>query len=237
VGKNPIGDYLRYIWKKSEESAPDEAKRLQDLYRNLKPIERYYYNCIVRREEDENGVIQENVGPKILSVGKTLHEKILTGICGDPEIGEEPLGDVTDHKVGRDFKIVKKIVKSGDQSYPKYEGSKFLDSSPLGTPEQIEKWTKDMHDLSALRIIKPVEVLEHELKCHLGLVTDSETEFNASEYENKVEPVTVENVVSPMSVPLVKQESVENESDDESPDLNADSDVDPDFLAELNALD
>ena len=140
VGENPIGEYLKWLWKESEKKAPDEQDRMRALYRQIKPIERYYYNCIVRREEGEDGVIRENVGPKILSVGKTLHQLILKGICGDEEMGEAPLGDVTDLKTGRDFKIIKNIVKSGGDSYTKYDSSKFMDTSTLGTPEEIEVW-------------------------------------------------------------------------------------------------
>jgi hypothetical protein len=188
---------LKWLWKESEKKDQDEQDRMRALYRQIKPIERYYYNCIVRREEGEDGVVRENVGPKILSVGKTLHQLILKGICGDDEMGEPALGDVTDLKNGRDFKIFKNIVKSGGDSFPKYDSSRFLDPSPLGTPEEIETWLENMHDLTGLRVVKSPEELDHELKIHLGVIPDSSTDFDPSEYQKVAEGVTTVTTETP----------------------------------------
>ena len=191
VGQNPIGDYLRWLWKESENAAPAEKDKMQKTYRELKPIDRYYYNVIVRSETDESGNIKKNVGPKILSVGKTVHETILRGICGDVEMNQPRLGDVTDFKTGRDFKLVKTIKKSGDMTWPNYETSHFLDESPAGTPEECSSWIEGLHDLSSLRTLKSPEELENELMIHLGLKQENTaSSFDPSKFQSLTPPVS-----------------------------------------------
>ena len=108
AGECPLCLYYNWLWKESESKGPEEAAKLQAQARAIKPIERYYYNCIVRKEVDEKtGEVRTDVGPKILSVGKTLHKMIISAIVGNEEMQEPALGDVTDFKTGRDFKIIK----------------------------------------------------------------------------------------------------------------------------------
>lgn len=225
VGHNPIVDYMRHIWKQSEQSAPAERDRLQALYRQIKPVERYYYNVIVREERSEDGVVKKNVGPKILSVGKMVHEIILRGILGDKEMNQPRLGDVTDQKSGYDFKLVKTIRKSGDQQFPNYEGSHFLEQSPAGTPDEWKSWMDDLHDLESLRILKTAEELEHELQVHLGLKQESSSNFDPSKFSR---PVEAAESPSPVAVSA----RVESESSDDDDDDVADKD----FIEELKRL-
>lgn len=225
VGHNPIVDYMRHIWKQSEQSAPAERDRLQALYRQIKPVERYYYNVIVREERAEDGTVKKNVGPKILSVGKMVHEIILRGILGDKEMNQPRLGDVTDQKSGYDFKLVKTIRKSGDQQFPNYEGSHFLEQSPAGTPDEWKSWMDNLHDLESLRILKTAEELEHELQVHLGLKQESSSNFDPSKFSR-----TVEAAESPS--PVAVSARVESESSDDDDDDVADKD----FIEELKRL-
>ena len=225
VGHNPIVDYMRHIWKQSEQAAPAERDRLQALYRQIKPVERYYYNVIVREERAEDGTLKKNVGPKILSVGKMVHEIILRGILGDKEMNQPRLGDVTDAKSGYDFKLVKTIRKSGDQQFPNYEGSHFLEQSPAGTPDEVSSWMGSLHDLTSLRTLKTAEELEHELQVHLGLKQDSSSGagFDPSKFSKPVEAAS-----SPS--PVTASVKVEKESDD------GDDIADKDFIEELKRL-
>lgn len=242
VGENPIGDYLKWLWKESEQAAPDEQKRMQNLYRDLKPIERYYYNVLVRSETDESGNVKKDVGPKILSVGKTVHEAILRGICGDKEMNQPPLGDVTDFKTGRDFKLVKTIRKSGDMTYPNYESSHFLEESPAGDPDQCKQWMENLHDLSSLRILKSAEELENELMIHLGLKQETSSNFDPSKFKSStpstattskvkqvVEEEDVEEDSPAVATKVSKKKSEPVEEDDEEV-------ADKDFLEELRKL-
>ena len=227
VGDNPIGDYLKNLWKESEQAPPEERDRMQRLYRELKPIERYYFNVIVRAETDDNGNIKKNVGPKILSVGKTVFEIILRGICGDKEMNQPKLGDVTDFKTGRDFKLIKTIRKSGENTYPNYETSHFLDESPAGDPDECSRWMENLHDLSSLRIIKTSEELDNELMIHLGLKQDTGGSSDSSKY--KTETRSSDSVEEKVPVSVSVSESVENSEDEEEM-------ADKDFLEELRKL-
>jgi len=230
VGKNPITEYMRTLWKESEQAAPEEAERKRNLYRQIKPVERYYYNVIVREERAEDGTIKKNVGPKILSVGKTVHEIILRGILGDKEMNQPRLGDVTDFKSGYDFKLVKTIRKSGDQSFPNYEGSHFLEQSPAGDPDECKRWMEGLHDLKALRILKSYEELEHELLVHLGLKQEVVGGFDINKYASKPgATVAAEAKVAVSPAVTVAEESEDSESSDSS-------DADEDFLEELRKL-
>jgi hypothetical protein len=244
VGENPIGDYLKWLWKESEQSSPDERDRMQALYRQLKPIDRYYYNVIVRSETDDAGNVKKNVGPKILSVGKTVHEAILRGICGDPEINQPRLGDVTDFKSGRDFKLVKTIRKSGENTYPNYESSHFLEESPAGDPDDCKSWMENLHDLGSLRSLKTSEELDHELMVHLGAKQETSSNFDPNKYKS---PTAVTSSVATSPVPkvrVVEEEDVEEvvtskvtkrvpaPTDDDDDDEMADKE----FLEELRKL-
>lgn len=183
--RNPcvICKYYNELWKEAERKEGKAAEELKNQARAIKPIERYYYNCIVRTSVNKNGETEKNVGPKILSIGKTLHQRIVRAIVGDPANDEKPLGDITDIKGGRDFKIIKKLRGTGRDAYPNYDDSKFLEPSPLGEKDQVETWMASLHDLASLRALKPVEEMKIELKKHLGIIQDEATSFDLSEFQ------------------------------------------------------
>lgn len=186
IGENSIVDkYLRDLWSKSEKVTGKAQDELRAQYRDLKGIERYYYNVIVRQEKDiKTGELVKNSGPKIFSCGKTIHAMIVRAIVGDKTAGEEPLGDITNPKSGRDFKLVKKM--NGD--YPNYDLSKFLDASPLGEPDEVSGWLDNLHDLQAIRVVKSDDELKHALKVHLGLIQEDQDDgnYDPSEFTQSV---------------------------------------------------
>jgi len=240
VGENPIGDYLKWLWKESEQAKPEERDRMQRLYRELKPIERYYFNVIVRSETDENGSVKKNVGPKILSVGKTVYEIILRGICGDKEMNQPKLGDVTDFKTGRDFKLVKTIRKSGDNTYPNYETSHFLDESPAGDPDECKKWIENLHDLASLRVLKTTQELENELLVHLGLKQEVSSGFDPSKYQSSSSSPTVNATATAIKQEVDEVETTASRKSSVVDSFEEDDDeeeiADKDFLEELRKL-
>ena len=186
LGDCPICRYYSWLWKESEKKAQDEADKDQALARKIKPIERYYYNCIVRSVHNEKtGEVEKNVGPKILSVGKMIHQVIIRAIVGNEAIDEKGLGDITDIKNGRDFKIVKNLRQSGKDVFPNYSDSKFMDVSPAGNPDEVEKWIANLHQLKSLRTVKDGEFLKKQLKIHLGLEKDDvgTDGFDPSEFQ------------------------------------------------------
>ncbi len=182
-----ICKYYNDLWKKSEDESGEAAKALQDQARKIKPVERYYYNCIARHQIGKNGEVEKNVGPKILSIGKTLHQRIVRALGGNKKTEEAPLGGsigaILDFKDGRDFKIIKTISRSGKDSFPNYDDSKFLDPTPIGEKDQIETWLASLHDLNALRVLKSLDEMKTELKRHLGLIPNDDTSFDLSEFQ------------------------------------------------------
>jgi hypothetical protein len=233
LGDCIICKYYSDLWQRSESLSGKAQEELQNQARAIKPVERYYYNVIVRSEKDKDGNIKKNVGPKIFSCGKTTHSKIIRAMKGDEAAGEKPLGDITHPKDGRDFRVVKKVVKGGGgMEYPNYDNSKFEDQSPAGSLDELKGWLDSLHDLQALRAIKSADELKHALKVHLGMVRESSNsnDSDLSEFRNTnpvkakpAEAIREELVVS--TTPVSKEETKENE------DL-----ADDDFLKELNGM-
>ena len=185
-GDCPVCRYYNWLWKESERQSPDAAVQTQNKARAIKPIDRYYYNVMVRQQiNNKTQEIETNVGPKIWATGKTLHGTILKFILGDKTMDITPLGDVTDPKTGRDFKLIKVMKQSGKDSFPTYNDSKFLAQSPLGDPDQVKAWLENLHDLVAIRDrgIMTFDELDHQLKVHLGIEKDESTDFDASRYQ------------------------------------------------------
>lgn len=171
----PICDYNNALWREidklEDKGNKDAAEELKREARSIKPIERYYYNAIVREIRNEKGV-EKNVGPRILSVGKILHKMIIRAIVGDEN--EKALGDVTHVKTGYDFVIRKELRGTGKDAFPNYDRSSFArESSPLGTPEEVTKWQASLHDLTKLRTLKETSELETQLAIHRGLIPDT----------------------------------------------------------------
>lgn len=192
----PICDYYSGLWKQADKldkaGHGAEAEKLKDEARDIKPVERYYYNAIVRSLTIE-GETKQNVGPRILSVGKILHRMIIRAIVGDDADPDSKLGNITDLKNGFDF-IIRKEVTSGE-GFPKYDRSGFArNSSPTGTPEEIAQWVADLHDLTKLRNPKEVDYLEKELAIHRGLIKDDSETFNTEDFDAKWSQKAAEEV-------------------------------------------
>ena len=164
----PICQEYSRLWKVSNSQTGDQQARTQAQAREIKPIERYYWNVIVRQQINaRNGQIEKNVGPKILSCGKTLQSIILESINGSELTGRPRLGNITHPVSGRDFRIIKKITKgSGGSEYPKYDQSRFEDPSQLGDDEQIKQWLTALHDLESLKQYRDRNELAEAMREH-----------------------------------------------------------------------
>jgi len=129
----------RDTWRLVEETQDYNTKTaLMVEARKLKPIERYFYNVISEGEV------------KLFPVGKTLHEKIVRGICEavPPKLGwferfwrwlfrKPKTWSALDWESGYNF-VIKKNMKGG---YPDYSNSGFIKTNtPAGTKEQIKEW-------------------------------------------------------------------------------------------------
>lgn len=244
----PICEYYHSLWKEIErlesKGRDKEAEDLKEEARSIKPIERYYYNAIARSITDEAGNKQTNVGPMILSIGKTVHKMILRAIMG--EENEPALGDVTHPKKGYDF-LIRIENRGGKENYPNYDRSAFArESSPLGTPEEIKKWASTLHDLTELRVLKNVEELERELARHRGLIQDNESSFNVEEFDKKygrsnnkaAKPaVSEEDAVNAVVQNSEEFDEFEGVTPPETPASNADIAIDDEeFLKEFSSV-
>jgi hypothetical protein len=166
-GECPCCKKYNALWQEAKITGdPNERSKIENKARSLKPVERYFWNAIVRSENNpKTGAVDKNVGPKILAIGKTVQTLILESIRGSEMIGKAALGDVTDPFKGRDFKLIKKVVRgSGGAEYPNYDHSIFLDPCPAGTTEELKKWLHSIHDLSECRKIPAREELEVEVR-------------------------------------------------------------------------
>jgi hypothetical protein len=175
----PICQEYSRLWKMSNTQTGAEQQRTQAQARQIKPIERYYWNVIVRQQVNKNGVLEKNVGPKILSCGKTLQTIVLESINGSELTGRKKLGNITHPVTGRDFRLVKKIVKGNMNSeYPKYDQSSFEDPSELGTEAEITQWINNMHGLEELRTLRPRDEMLVAMREHFngGVSVTSEWE-------------------------------------------------------------
>lgn len=234
-GECIICKYYSDLWQKSEKLSGKAQEDLQQRAREIKPVERYYYNVIVRQEKQKDNSILKNVGPKIYSCGKTVHAKIMRAIVGDANAGEKPLGDITHPANGRDFRLVKKVVNvGGGAEYPNYDLSKFEEPTALGEMDDMQGWIANLHDLQALRTLKDEEVLKHELKVHLGLVKEEGAKDDLAEFRNGpsnsgTETAEAEDVV---------REELTSKPATQATAKKAEEDVlaDDDFMAELEGM-
>jgi hypothetical protein len=162
----PICREYNAMWEKSKKMPPDRAKSIQEKARSIKPVERYYYNCIVRSQlNPKTNNIETNIGPKIFSCGKTVHNIICLSISGNETTGKRALGDVAHPLSGRDFKVVK--VLRGKDGFPNYDQSFFEDASQLGTKEQINRWLTSYHDLEVIPTYLTIDQMEEALTAFL----------------------------------------------------------------------
>lgn len=175
-GECPICVHYNNLYREAENIKDEkEIEALRKLASSIKPIERYYYNCIVRKEIDpDTGEVKLNVGPKIYSAGKSVHARILRAYVGNVKLDEPPLGNISHPITGRDFKINKELRSSGGDNFPNYDSSKFLEESRLGTDAEIQKWLSTLHNLEDLRLkeLKSVDELQRQIDIFRGIIED-----------------------------------------------------------------
>lgn len=237
-----ICEYYNALWAKADEleekGRSEDAEKIKQEARSIKPVERYYYNAIVRKLVDEKGE-HTNVGPRILSVGKVLHKMIVRAIIGDET--EPALGDVTNPKTGYDFLIKKELRGTGTDAWPNYDRSCFArEPSILGTSDEIKNWVESLHDLKELRVLRTAEELDKELAIHRQLIPDEKgkgrMDIDAfdSTYKGRSQvsvgaKISEDDAISS----VVGQESVSVPTSNPSEDLNIDMD---EFTKELEGM-
>jgi hypothetical protein len=249
----PICDYYSSLWKQIEKIEKQhgkdcpEADPFKQEARDLKPVERYYYNAVVRSMVLD-GKELKNVGPRILSVGKILHTMIIRAIVGNQGDPDSKLGNIADLKNGYDF-IIRKTVTLGSEGFPKYDSSGFArNPSPAGASEEVTKWAENLHDLTKLRNPRDMQYLEKELAIHRGLIADETQNFdtdgfdarwgkkNSEEVQQLVEEASTKvQVVVPAGVP--KKAPAKKAEAVAAPVVEDVSIEDEEFLKELEGME
>lgn len=139
TGDCPICDHYASLWKQAEtyHSGSDSHRDITDKARVLKPVERYYYNVISSRQ---TSVSVEDSTPKLMSVGKSLHEQIMATVCN---LGDD--GDIQSPTSGRDFIIRKETGRF--QGFPIYT-SQSCAPTELKTP--VDDLLEKSYDLTQI---------------------------------------------------------------------------------------
>tara|TARA_Y100000034_G_scaffold106329_1_gene134955 strand:+ start:4248 stop:5345 length:1098 start_codon:yes stop_codon:yes gene_type:complete len=204
--------YYSHLWKLSEELEGDEQEEMQNRARKFRPFPRYYFNAIeVGRSDGESDMGKV----KIFSCGQTVYDKVVLALAGNEK--KDPLGDVTDFgPQGRILRVEKTMIGQGRSAYAKYDDTDFFRPEALGTPEEVENWMGNLHDLHALRRILPYEELKKKLQIHLGVVEPDfgDDNFNPSDYEVANEAVkhntsTATTVAVKAEVPATEEPKAE----------------------------
>lgn len=189
-GRCPINDEYRRLWDEitrlEKNKRMDAAQELRDLVKKIGPIKKYHYACIVRSEMvDGKEVI--NSGPKIYSAGEDVHKKIINKVVGQATLKIKGIGDVTAFEfdqqgkpTGRDFQIIKSIRK-GEEGFPEYNQSDFIEPSVAGTREEWDRWMANLPDLSAERRLRPVSEIQEALDIFFGRKADPSTQVVGSQ--------------------------------------------------------
>lgn len=224
----PICDYYNSLWQQVDrletEGNKPEAERLKAEARSIKPIERYYYNALVRKMT-VGGELKTNVGPRVLSVGKVLHQMIIRAIVSEDLT--EKLGDITHVKNGFDF-IIRKEMRS---DYPNYDRSTFArEPSPLGDADLIAHVAANMIDLTKFRTIKDIEAIKKELAIHRGIIPDDTAAFDVEQFDAEFREPGEGSTSTSVSVPVQVTSTPVETAKPQVADEAIESD---DFLADL----
>lgn len=133
VGECPICDYYNRLWNDSSESRQrgdlSTEQQLINKARQLKPVERHYYNVLV------NGEV------KLFSAGKTIHDQFVKFICGDDET--EAFGDISNPATGRNVTLIKEMKGP----YPEYKVIPHRDETPIGTEAEVKSIMEQTYNL------------------------------------------------------------------------------------------
>lgn len=233
-GQCPVCSHYNHMWELSKAMGPDQAKKQQNLARTFKCNDRHYLNCIVRKYTINNETV-ENAGPLILSIGKTLLDIIIAAIYGNDQLDIPPKGNVFDRFTGRDLKIIKTVKHSAEGPQPEYGQSTFLEPSPLGTPDQVEKWMAGLHDLAAERRVKSYDDTLIELKRHLGILPKS-----SAPQDNRYNPDELVVGYAPQEAAVVTTPVANHACTPPIPDnatlLDSESMSDDDFLNNIKGM-
>lgn len=211
----PICEKVAQLYK-SKDAADLELARM------LKAKKKFYFNAIVRGEEDK--------GVRILTTGIKLYEKILSSIV-NPEIG-----DITDPINGYDFNITKKM--KGE--YWNYDDSEAARKQSKLSEDQnmITEWINKQQDLESQVSLLTYDELKKKLVDYFSSGTESVETVSvaapAIEEAVKVKNVmpAASNTTATVAAPAAPKVEAKVEA---TKSENSDEDL-ADFVSKINKL-
>jgi hypothetical protein len=187
-GNCPICNYYNALYRKADDAkTKGEADRIKNIAKKFKPVQRNYYNVVIRELYDtDTKKTLTNIGPRIWAVGKSLHAKILRAMFGNEKFKQPPLGNIWHPLSGYDFTLVKQISTDGESTYPNYDESGFdKEPSMLGTEDQVETWLNALYDLERERLdeLKTYDELYEQVEIVQGKKADPSVGFNSEDFD------------------------------------------------------
>ena len=159
----PFCECRMAIWRNAKSQGRDGQLTAEEKAwaRKYNTRSSYIANIIVRGEEDK--------GVRVWRFGFKMKQMIVGWVSGE-------FGDITDTVNGRDIVINRTINRTAEGAFPNYDNSHpRLETSPLGTSEQVVLWMESQHNL--VDIIEPrVREYEELHKICWGMTSD---EMNA----------------------------------------------------------
>tara|TARA_Y100000310_G_scaffold242901_1_gene247152 strand:+ start:217 stop:975 length:759 start_codon:yes stop_codon:yes gene_type:complete len=171
----PLCDAYYELWNVSKANKEDwKTGDYAQKARSIKPRSRFYMNVVDRNEG----------GVKIFSVGEILFKKIVNIML------DEDIGDITDLKTGRDFKIVRN--RKGE--WPDYSESNVrIKQEAAGSDKEIAEWMDSLHNIQGLvkleefdSVLKYAQHYLPSLATGVGLEED-EVEDTSNDFNERVE--------------------------------------------------
>jgi hypothetical protein len=167
--KCPICEYVNKLYKSTNITDLEIAKE-------FKKTRRYYYNVVIRGNEDK--------GVRILTSGIKLFERVI-GACANPEVG-----DITDINEGYDFRVNKRM-KDGYWNYDLSDASR-KPSILTADQAKAKEWLVACYDLE-----KEIKLLSYdELKKVLSDAIQQQQQTSPEALAN-VEQKVVQHVTAP----------------------------------------
>ena len=130
---------------------------------------RSYAAVIVRGEESE--------GVRLWAFGKTVYQNLINIML------DADYGDITDINEGHDIKV--KCTKAPGMKWATTEVRPRPKSGPLGTTDDVKKWTSDIPNLDDFFQLESYEKLENIINNWLNDGDEEETETRVQEHRTE----------------------------------------------------
>lgn len=172
----PVCKANRDLWDDDPDTVRARSRRLS-----------CYTNILIIKDPQN----PENEGKVFLyRYGKKIHEKVMARIDPPEDSIEEPI-KVFDYYEGANFKLIVKLTKTKERTYPNYDDSGFSEPTPLfkGDDDKIEKVHNERFGIAefiAPEQFKPYSDLEERFNKVVGTEFTKSTPKSESKSEEEI---------------------------------------------------